>query len=860
MQSLGKHFFVSIAGLLLMLAAASSSPSLGADAIARTAAEPPETQRPAPGPRLAQAAANPVQAETGPALVQAQANGITTIARRRLRGERIKLTLTKRPPKRTARQLTFIRKKFANVNPRIETKGEDDEVAPPSSPPLGDSLATNEAAAAQARIASSDDFVEFRDRQVILGSFSGGGQTNLVGEASMANDRDVILVTGNHFAALSTDNGLSFSYVDPFAAFKPAGDTTTPGSFCSDQVALAEDLGSYSLIFWLLQGCATDDENAVRLVVFRGRSELKASANNTTSVCSYVFRPRDFGLKEGRKLDFPQMATTSRFLYFTMNEVKIKKGTDSTKNAVVWRMELDDLDTASCDADIDRSWVEPTKKTLAPVQHAGSVMYFATHHYEVLSGDMLRIYWIADGSNTLSRVDKNIANFPDVAKKRTCPLTTGGGGDPCERFDARITTGFYSNNVVGWLWTAAQGKGYPFPHVRSASFEATSLTLLTESVIWNENYAWVYPAATVNARGEIGVVLYRMGGSQLPEPRGYTVAASAFPLRPDHTHSLRTSTHGVGENQWGDYTTVRRHGNCSNSFMAPVQVMNGGRADDDVEIRAVFFGREGDGCGDMVVTAAPYEVKSSSPGTPAGLIRALETLEVTPVTQNQGTEDFTEQSRTAVYLSTDTKRSDDDILLKPTHYIGSLAASASTQKTIAATLPLGTPLGAYYVLACADHKEKLSEITESNNCRASLTASLQVIAGTGLVAQQRDVDLTQLTTVQTSASAGQQIKLLATLQGTDVDNSRLEATNVHYTLTPGPESEQTIPLQPVKSSAQTIADAKKPRRVFEAELKLPERIGRGAWYLRACLRHPPGAADQRRHNDCRTGESPIRIQ
>lgn len=78
-----------------------------------------------------------------------------------------------------------------------------------------------------------------------------------------------------------------------------------------------------------------------------------------------------------------------------------------------------------------------------------------------------------------------------------------------------------------------------------AIFSTAGLTLLKEASIWNPEFAWNFPSAAVNARGDVGVVLYRMGGTVRPEARAFIVRAAdadrGWP--PPRTHSLAASTH-----------------------------------------------------------------------------------------------------------------------------------------------------------------------------------------------------------------------------------------------------------------------------------------------------------------------------
>jgi subtilisin family serine protease len=75
-------------------------------------------------------------------------------------------------------------------------------------------------------------------------------------------------------------------------------------------------------------------------------------------------------------------------------------------------------------------------------------------------------------------------------------------------------------------------------------------------------------------------------------------------------------------------------------------------------------------------------------------------------------------STTRYYLSTDVLKSAGDIALG-SRSITTLVASATSPATVTFTVPSGTPLGNYFVIACADDYLKVAEADEVNNCGAS---------------------------------------------------------------------------------------------------------------------------------------------
>jgi parallel beta-helix repeat protein len=76
-------------------------------------------------------------------------------------------------------------------------------------------------------------------------------------------------------------------------------------------------------------------------------------------------------------------------------------------------------------------------------------------------------------------------------------------------------------------------------------------------------------------------------------------------------------------------------------------------------------------------------------------------------------------SRVQYYLSTDQAKNTGDRLLTGLRAVGVLGADGVSAGSVTVTVPTTMPLGAYYVLACADNAFQVVESHEANNCRAS---------------------------------------------------------------------------------------------------------------------------------------------
>jgi hypothetical protein len=78
-------------------------------------------------------------------------------------------------------------------------------------------------------------------------------------------------------------------------------------------------------------------------------------------------------------------------------------------------------------------------------------------------------------------------------------------------------------------------------------------------------------------------------------------------------------------------------------------------------------------------------------------------------------------SKVRYYLSLDAVKSGDDRQMGTTRNVPALAAGAVNSGTVSLRIPASTPPNTYFVLACIDGGNSVTETSETNNCRASGT-------------------------------------------------------------------------------------------------------------------------------------------
>jgi sugar lactone lactonase YvrE len=124
------------------------------------------------------------------------------------------------------------------------------------------------------------------------------------------------------------------------------------------------------------------------------------------------------------------------------------------------------------------------------------------------------------------------------------------------------------------------------------------------------------------------------------------------------------------------------------------------------------------------ISPEPDLVEISITNPPATATR-LSGFPVTDAVSNQGPVSAS-PSVTRYYLSTDQVKDGGDERLIGSHPVPALASGATDTKTVMVTIPFNTQPGMYYLLACADDKNRVGESDEDNNCLASMS-TIQVL-------------------------------------------------------------------------------------------------------------------------------------
>jgi hypothetical protein len=386
-----------------------------------------------------------------------------------------------------------------------------------------------------------------------------------VDEPSCAINGDVVLYTGNWYAAVSRDGGATFRFMNPTQFDTPRF------QFCCDQVA--HYIPSIDTFVWLLQYGPSAGNNVQRLA-FARTADAAAGRWRLFDVTTQML-----GVP-GAFLDFPDLAVGANALYVTTN-IFLGNGGGS---AVV-RLPFSGIASGQITA---QRFVF-NRFSLRVAQNCGTTAHFATHE----TTSSLRVFsWRESAARPTSRV---------------VPVTRWLGGNGyqsrtpdgrrwLDRADPRITGATLAGGHLWFAWTVNRGSNQrPKPFIQIARIRVSDLTTVENINVFDPDSATAYPALATNANDEVGIAYVIGGGPRFPTLAvGILTGTRADQLAAASDRGPEFSDDGKGE--WGDYVTVRRCFPNQKLFAATGYTMKGAGdgTNRDATPRFVVFGRSSD--------------------------------------------------------------------------------------------------------------------------------------------------------------------------------------------------------------------------------------------------------------------------
>lgn len=370
--------------------------------------------------------------------------------------------------------------------------------------------------------------------------------TDPIAEPSVGASGSVVFMTGNWFAAYSTNYGQTFTYVNPNTQFP-----NLDGGFCCDQTVIYDP--TRDLMIWqLLYLYSSSTQKGSYRTAFAHSASVASGG-----WCYYDWNPQSFGMPAGYWLDYPNVGLSNGFVYYTAN---VFDAGDHFYRAVIWRIPLDAA--SACITLTANYLVISDHSTLTLAQGATSTMYWTSFN----SNSSVRIYNWPDSSSTISWNDVGVSAFT-AGGKGSFQCAGPDGVNWCSRADFRHgATAWVANGVIGFMWNSAQGGSFPYPYIAVARFSESTRALIDQPTVWNPSFAFIYPGVGVNDRGHIAGTWFYGGGSLYPGMAQF-IWDDLSPTTPPW-ESYVTATSETSPSEWGDFYNARRHGTSPHTWVA----------------------------------------------------------------------------------------------------------------------------------------------------------------------------------------------------------------------------------------------------------------------------------------------------
>ena len=330
-----------------------------------------------------------------------------------------------------------------------------------------------------------------------------------LGEVSVAENGQTIMMTGNTWMAFSENAGGTFTYINPTTLF-PQDD----GGLCCDQVVLY--VPKHDLFVWLMQyrsttGSDGTNDNRIRIAV---QSSEGVRSSNGTAWTYWDFSSNVFSANGG--LDYNDMTATSTSLYWTS---MIAGG------RVVVRIPLAELANR---ATVHYRYTGGSTAVFSHItQNPNNRVYWAGH----VDTSQLRVYNWPEGDNSYYWRTVNINSWPNDSESSITPSSTDW-----MQWEGTITTYIYGNALQGesiWLaWQAGRGGGFPHPHVQMVRLNASTFAFQEQVQIWNPDFAFQDAFLSTNSGGELGMSVAFGGGPFMQAMQWASGATSSSTIRP----------------------------------------------------------------------------------------------------------------------------------------------------------------------------------------------------------------------------------------------------------------------------------------------------------------------------------------
>jgi hypothetical protein len=341
---------------------------------------------------------------------------------------------------------------------------------------------------------------------------------------------------------------------------------------------------------WLIQG---KKESGLR---FNSARPADIISSKGTAWTHWMLTPEDFGQPTGTGIDYPDLSVGTNYLYMSWDFIgaPLSGGCDigCNRGLEVARIALGEIQAGGT---IEVDYTDPADSTMAFASHlsqnTGDEIFWAGHN----SNHNMRVFSLAEGSSLYYWRDIEISSWANNALSSTTPdgkdwLAYWSKSNPVL---GATRSSFYEIDGVWFAWTAGTDSNFQQPHVELVTLDrANDFNLIQQVQIWNNDYAFAYPALATNAcTGEIGLSLEYGGNGNYYE--NHVVGFWG-----DFLVYITTNSN-LGTGRFGDYVTIRQNpdprlnGEFFDAFGYGLNTRPPPASAELPDVRYVVFGRGG---------------------------------------------------------------------------------------------------------------------------------------------------------------------------------------------------------------------------------------------------------------------------
>ena len=395
---------------------------------------------------------------------------------------------------------------------------------------------------------------------VVFGKYTSYGKTAaplsaVAGDVSGAESGSIVLATGNWYAAYSTDAGATFTTIDPTTVF----DNTADGGFCCDQIV--QYVPSIDRFIWLMQfSSGANGKNRLRIASASPETVASSKCTSwtywdlTSDALGVVTTAADAALTNPiHWMDYPNLSVGSNSLYISVDNVGNGTASPPTGGRIIVRVPLSEIQAGGTINFRFTDWAKAGNAYASHVtQNTGDEAYWAGNK----NNSTLQVFNWNESSTSYSWRDVGVNNWPNG----TLTSIAKDGNDWLTKASTFPLFGVIGatrrGNEVWFAWTASNGSGasggfnFPNANIQVVKIDPTnSYKRIDQFAIWNNDYAFAYPALATNDRAEVGIAL-GWGGKTFNANSAVGILGDFVVWYPELSDA--------STQRWGDYITARQ--------------------------------------------------------------------------------------------------------------------------------------------------------------------------------------------------------------------------------------------------------------------------------------------------------------